>query len=232
MKFDRPDDDYYRREIGRKLERACLFDSDIEDPSPETVKMWMEKAKELREKRRRRKRLLISSAAVFVLSVGIGATIAFEQPSAEAGNSGEVRIETGMESKDTYASVDEVPDSVKEEFLMFPEMPEGYELEEITVSKTQDFQMVSFNYLNNIEADSNIYITEIISEDEAMSNIVNSNTKKELWGDIEVYISKYESGDEEIVYKFIYNKMIITLYTPNEIGKTLIQRIIKEAVQI
>ena len=96
MKFDRPDDDYYRREIGRKLERACLFDSDIEDPSPETVKMWMEKAKELREKRRRRKRLLISSAAVFVLSVGIGATIAFEQPSAEAGNSGEWKAKIHM----------------------------------------------------------------------------------------------------------------------------------------
>lgn len=231
MKFDRPDDDYYRREIGRKLERACLFDSDIEDPSPETVKMWMEKAKELREKRRRRKRLLISSAAVFVLSVGIGATIAFEQPSAEAGNSGEVRIETGMESKDTYASVDEVPDSVKEEFLMFPEMPEGYELEEITVVEDSNLNKLNISFYN--QSKKEISITEIIGKGKnTIASTINPNAQKETWGSIDVYISSFDSGNQEVVYQFTYNNIVIELYTPHDVPKGEVQKIIKQAAQI
>ena len=229
MKFDRPDDDYYRREIGRKLERACLFDSDIEDPSPETVKMWMEKAKELREKRRRRKRLLISSAAVFVLSVGIGATIAFEQPSAEAGNSGEVRIETGMESKDTYVSVDEVPDSVKEEFLMFPEMPEGYELEEITVVEDSNFKTVYLSYYNSMEEE--IFITEIKGDgEERITSVIREDTKQYNWGGLTVYLKPYDTGEKERTYNFIYKDIIISVNTSIEVEEKQIKRIIEEAV--
>ncbi len=231
MKFDRPDDDYYRREIGRKLERACLFDSDIEDPSPETVKMWMEKAKELREKRRRRKRLLISSAAVFVLSVGIGATIAFEQPSAEAGNSGEVRIETGMESKDTYASVDEVPDSVKEEFLMFPEMPEGYELEEITLKKESIYEKLNLVYVNQNQG--SLVIEEVKYPDEYNnSQVIREGAEMEVWSEYDVYYKAYSSGAKETVYKFFYDSNILVNINANKnLEKSMIKKMVERAVR-
>lgn len=226
MKFDRPDDDYYRREIGRKLERACLFDSDIEDPSPETVKMWMEKAKELREKRRRRKRLLISSAAVFVLSVGIGATIAFEQPSAEAGNSGEVRIETGMESKDTYASVDEVPDSVKEEFLMFEQIPEGYELKEAQVKTNSSSKMLSLVYVQ--KGNPEMIINQIkVDDDNNFSLNLNNDSIKEQWGETEIYVNTYYDDVKMTSYSFEKDDILVTIKVADNVQKGQIKQMIE-----
>ncbi len=226
MKFDRPDDDYYRREIGRKLERACLFDSDIEDPSPETVKMWMEKAKELREKRRRRKRLLISSAAVFVLSVGIGATIAFEQPSAEAGNSGEVRIETGMESKDTYASVDEVPDSVKEEFLMFEQIPEGYELKEAQVKTNSSSKMLSLVYVQ--KGNPEMLINQIkVDDDNNFSLNLNNDSIKEQWGETEIYVNTYYDDVKMTSYSFEKDDILVTIKVADNVQKGQIKQMIE-----
>ncbi len=225
MKFDRPDDDYYRREIGRKLERACLFDSDIEDPSPETVKMWMEKAKELREKRRRRKRLLISSAAVFVLSVGIGATIAFEQPSAEAGNSGEVRIETNMNSKNYYNSEEDIPEDTWDDFIKFPYITEGYEFEEGILETGENLKRLILFYSNGTDE---IYIEETAVEDEKIiSQTVKANAKKEIWNTQEVYIESFTDGNGGTAVIYVKDKTLVSINTPIEIEKEEIQKIVE-----
>lgn len=225
MKFDRPDDDYYRREIGRKLERACLFDSDIEDPSPETVKMWMEKAKELREKRRRRKRLLISSAAVFVLSVGIGATIAFEQPSAEAGNSGEVRIETNMNSKNYYNSEEDIPEDTWDDFIKFPYITEGYEFEEGILETGENLKRLLLFYSNGTDE---IYIEETAVEDEKIiSQTVKANAKKEIWNTQEVYIESFTDGNGGTAVIYVKDKTLVSINTPIEIEKEEIQKIVE-----
>ena len=225
MKFDRPDDDYYRREIGRKLERACLFDSDIEDPSPETVKMWMEKAKELREKRRRRKRLLISSAAVFVLSVGIGATIAFEQPSAEAGNSGEVRIETNMNSKNYYNSEEDIPEDTWDDFIKFPYITEGYEFEEGILETGENLKRLLLFYSNGTDE---IYIEETAVEDEKIiSQTVKANAKKEIWNTQEVYIESFTDGNGGTAVIYVKDKTLVSINTPIEIEKEDIQKIVE-----
>ena len=203
-----------------------LFDSDIEDPSPETVKMWMEKAKELREKRRRRKRLLISSAAVFVLSVGIGATIAFEQPSAEAGNSGEVRIETGMESKDTYASVDEVPDSVKEEFLMFEQIPEGYELKEAQVKTNSSSKMLSLVYVQ--KGNPEMLINQIkVDDDNNFSLNLNNDSIKEQWGETEIYVNTYYDDVKMTSYSFEKDDILVTIKVADNVQKGQIKQMIE-----
>lgn len=230
MKFDRPDDDYYRREIGRKLERACLFDSDIEEPSPETVKMWMEKAKELREKRRRCKRLLISSAAVFVLSVGIGATIAFEQPSAEAGNSGEVRIETGMESKDTYASIDEVPETIQENFLVFSEFAPDYNLKKIEVEEKNEIKKIKFNFEG--EGNEEIYIEELeINDERGNSQFIDSDAKKEDWYGLDIYITNYDSENSRMVYTFIYdNSLLVNINVDTAVEEEVMKTFVKKYV--
>lgn len=225
MKFDRPDDDYYRREIGRKLERACLFDSDIEDPSPETVKMWMEKAKELREKRRRRKRLLISSAAVFVLSVGIGATIVFEQPSAEAGNSGEVRIETNMNSKNYYNSEEDIPEDTWDDFIKFPYITEGYEFEEGILETGENLKRLLLFYSNGTDE---IYIEETAVEDEKIiSQTVKANAKKEIWNTQEVYIESFTDGNGGTAVIYVKDKTLVSINTPIEIEKEEIQKIVE-----
>ena len=103
-KEEKREQEYYRKKIGEKLEEAYLSIPMGEPPSEETIKKWIQIADQKRAQRLKRKRILLSSAAAVVLCVGVCATCILHTPEAVAGNSGEVKIEEGMDSKDVYNS--------------------------------------------------------------------------------------------------------------------------------
>ena len=57
-----------------------------------------------------------------------------------------MKIEEGYQSKDIYTSLDDLPDDIKEEFLIFSDIPEGYSLKDATVERDDNLQTVTFNY--------------------------------------------------------------------------------------
>lgn len=46
-----------------------------------------------------------------------------------------------------------------------------------------------------------------------------------------VYINEYSSGDEEVVYKFLYNEMVVKINAPSNIESSEIRSIVEKTVR-
>lgn len=73
------------------------------------------------------------------------------------------------------------------------------------------------------------FVTQI-SGDEAntVSSVINEGGRQEEWGDMTVYINEYSSGDEEVVYKFLYNEMVVKINAPSNIESSEIRSIVEK----
>lgn len=229
-KEEKREQEYYRKKIGEKLEEAYLSIPMGEPPSEETIKKWIQIADQKRAKRLKRKRILLSSAAAVVLCVGVCATCILHTPEAVAGNSGEVKIEESMESKDIYKSKSALPDWVKEEFVMIDNPPEGFKLEKYEISESNIMKSFSIFY-TNINGEQ-VVINELdVSGDNNSTMILNRRTDAEKWGDIQVYINSYKDNDLLLkAYSFEYGDLVISVKAPEKINSKEIRTMVENTV--
>lgn len=229
-KEEKREQEYYRKKIGEKLEEAYLSIPMGDPPSEETIKKWIQIADQKRAKRLKRKRILLSSAAAVVLCVGVCATCILYTPEAVAGNSGEVKIEESMESKDIYKSKSALPDWVKEEFVMIDNPPEGFKLEKYEISESNIMKSFSIFY-TNINGEQ-VVINELdVSGDNNSTMILNRRTDAEKWGDIQVYINSYKDNDLLLkAYSFEYGDLVISVKAPEKINSKEIRTMVENTV--
>lgn len=222
--------EYYRKKIGEKLEEAYLSIPMGEPPSEETIKKWIQIADQKRAQRLKRKRILLSSAAAVVLCVGVCATCILHTPEAVAGNSGEVKIEEGMDVNDVYKSKDNLPEWVKEEFVMIDNPPEGFTLEKYEV-RTNDIVKTFSIFYENINNEK-IVINEVANSDYDNSTMVlNKNVDVEIWGDVQVYVNLYmDNNNATMAYSFEYGDLVITVKAPEKLDKEEIKAMVTNAV--
>lgn len=229
-KEEKREQEYYRKKIGEKLEEAYLSIPMGEPPSEETIKKWIQIADQKRAKRLKRKSILLSSAAAVVLCAGVCATCILHTPEAVAGNSGEVKIEMGMDSKEQYNSEDSVPEEIKKEFLWFDYIPNDFAFSVARVERVENLSTLQIFYEN--QANHSIEIKEIEVEDEtfALSNL-SSDTLKENWNGLEIYVKSYYTGERATVYSYINEKMLIEITVPENFDKSEIQKMLEKAVR-
>lgn len=229
-KEEKREQEYYRKKIGEKLEEAYLSIPMGEPPSEETIKKWIQIADQKRAQRLKRKRILLSSAAAVVLCVGVCATCILHTPEAVAGNSGEVKIEMGMDSKEQYNSEDSVPEEIKKEFLWFDYIPNDFAFSVARVERVENLSTLQIFYEN--QANHSIEIKEIEVEDEtfALSNL-SSDTLKENWNGLAIYVKSYYTGERATVYSYINEKMLIEITVPENFDKSEIQKMLEKAVR-
>lgn len=229
-KEEKREQEYYRKKIGEKLEEAYLSIPMGEPPSEETIKKWIQIADQKRAKRLKRKRILLSSAAAVVLCAGVCATCILHTPEAVAGNSGEVKIEEGMDVNDVYKSKDNLPEWVKEEFVMIDNPPEGFTLEKYEV-RTNDIVKTFSIFYENINNEK-IVINEVANSDYDNSTMVlNKNVDVEIWGDVQVYVNLYmDNNNATMAYSFEYGDLVITVKAPEKLDKEEIKAMVTNAV--
>lgn len=229
-KEEKREQEYYRKKIGEKLEEAYLSIPMGEPPSEETIKKWIQIADQKRAQRLKRKRILLSSAAAVVLCVGVCATCILHTPEAVAGNSGEVKIEEGMDVNDVYKSKDNLPEWVKEEFVMIDNPPEGFTLEKYEV-RTNDIVKTFSIFYENINNEK-IVINEVANSDYDNSTMVlNKNVDVEIWGDVQVYVNLYmDNNNATMAYSFEYGDLVITVKAPEKLDKEEIKAMVTNAV--
>lgn len=229
-KEEKREQEYYRKKIGEKLEEAYLSIPMGEPPSEETIKKWIQIADQKRAKRLKRKRILLSSAAAVVLCAGVCATCILHTPEAVAGNSGEVKIEEGMDVNDVYKSKDNLPEWVKEEFVMIDNPPEGFMLEKYEICESNIMKSFSIFY-TNINGEQ-VVINELdVSGDNNSTMILNRRTDAEKWGDIQVYVNLYmDNNNATTAYSFEYGDLVITVKAPEKLDKEAIKAMVTNAV--
>lgn len=229
-KEEKREQEYYRKKIGEKLEEAYLSIPMGEPPSEETIKKWIQIADQKRAKRLKRKRILLSSAAAVVLCAGVCATCILHTPEAVAGNSGEVKIEEGMDVNDVYKSKDNLPEWVKEEFVMIDNPPEGFMLEKYEICECNIMKSFSIFY-TNINGEQ-VVINELdVSGDNNSTMILNRRTDAEKWGDIQVYVNLYmDNNNATTAYSFEYGDLVITVKAPEKLDKEAIKAMVTNAV--
>ena len=82
-------------------------------------------------------------------------------------------------------------------------------------------------------ADIAKFIEEIKGTDgTVLTHEINSGAIVENWGSIEVYINLYNRGDQETVYNFMYNDILITINVPREIETKEIKKIVERDAQL
>ena len=202
-----------REKIGENLKAGYLSDDMEEGPSPELVAKWIAIADQRRARIRRRNKMLLSCAAVFVLCIGVTVTCIVKPSSAVAGNEGGTKIESGLETKYVYKSEADIPDDIKEEFLMFPYIPEGYEFSEATVEEVGDIKNILLSYKNKKNQD--ILIKENITNEGIATQ--NSNQHEELLNLAGVLIRVTQYEGEKFLYSFLYEDIAIIITAPQNI---------------
>lgn len=152
-------------------------------------------------------------------------------PNAVAGGSGGGKIEASLNTNDTYVSLDEIPTDIKNKYLIFVDLPEGYKFVEANVTSDGALEKIRILY-DNETSNEEIFVTQI-SGDEAntVSSVINEGGRQEEWGDMTVYINEYSSGDEEVVYKFLYNEMVVKINAPSNIESSEIRSIVEKTVR-
>lgn len=229
-KEEKREQEYYRKKIGEKLEEAYLSIPMGEPPSEETIKKWIQIADQKRAKRLKRKSILLSSAAAVVLCAGVCATCILHTPEAVAGNSGEVKIEEGMESKEQYNSEESVPEEIKKEFLWFDYIPKDFNFSKAIVERVENLNTLYVFYENHDE--NLIEIKELKSVEETYtSNKISSGTERETWNGIEVYVKSYYTGEKATIYTCIYEDISIEVTVPEDFEKAEVQKMLEEAVR-
>lgn len=217
--------------IGKKLEEAYLAKPMGQAPSEETVAKWIAIADQRRAERRRRKKKIISCAAACALCVCIGVTCVVKPPNAVAGGSGGGKIEAGGTTTDIYKSESEIPHNLKEEFLTFPYIPAGYIFVEAITQSDANIEKLSISYMDSDNRE--IFIEELkTSQEDYISNVINSKAEVENWDGMDVYINEYTNGDKETVYTFVQENILVEVKVPIEVNKEEVKNMIKKAAQI
>ena len=136
-----------------------------------------------------------------------------------------------MSTKDVYKSEDQLPESIREKFLFFEELPEGYEFAEATFVEDKNIEKLSILYMNL--QNEELCIEELkMSQDSQAFNAMNSDTRVENWGEITVYVNEYTDGDQEKVYTFILDNILVDIKASLSMEEEKIKNMIQNVAQI
>ena len=221
------DNNDYRRLLGERLARAEMLAGDIDPPSDKEILRWKRLAQKRRHEKQRRKRALLSLAAVVALAFSINLLPAIEIPDAQADRDDVTEITDGREESegmlvDTYYDYTEIPQDVKEEFLLLSDPPAGFELTEVRVVTTGKKEELK-SLFSNKEGLS--FAIRQCNSEAALQAVVNRD-RFEMWDGIQVWVKEFTTGDEETAYIFVANGAYFNILTDNGVDKSTI----KEAV--
>ncbi len=195
-------------------------------PSDDEFARWAKLGAQKRKKRLHIAKVFSICIALIAVFVFIGLLTDFEPESAEAGPDSRMVVESEMEKVQTFASQDELPDSIKEKFLLFPEMPEGYEVTEVAYEKQGEMEKLSIYSNNNKDL---IYIDEILAnKNTIMGEVSCTNACKLNWSGIEVSIEKYINLNQ-IHYNFKIDKVVIKMQVSDEISSEKVKVMVEKA---
>ncbi len=226
----------YRKSIGEKLE-AALRENDFEDledliemPSRETFDKWVEEADNRRQVKFRRKRMMSWCAVFVVVFIAAGFAIAlkgFAVPQVTADPEQDRTIDNTMETFTTYASWDDLPNDIKEQYFEFTAFPDGYEVVEVTVEERLTFT----NVIICAKSKGNeIRIRQRTYKDGTLdSNIAANKGTVEVWDGTDVVINTYDGTVEEITYNYVMDNILIDITTEKDISAEQVKILVKKA---
>lgn len=219
------EDKEYKDLLSRRLEGAydAVYPTD-EVPSAEDILRWQNMAEAKAGERKVRIRRLSTLAAVFLVSLALGVAIMVEPPKAEAGGDGKLEISYIDEQEEHFAvekykDVESVPDDIKEQYIMFDELPEGMEIEQIQIITAGQSKSVEI-ILRKCE--KQIIINQYKLSGNLSKQTMFQETAKEQWGSKTVYINKYEN-EGKICYLLEHEGKVINIVTDNGCSKEEIQ---------
>ena len=220
--------DQYRESTGRRLRDAYMSEPVQRSASAEDFDKWKKAGEKKRIEIKKRHRKTFACAAVVVTALVIGVTCAVNPPQVEAGGKRSSEIGGQMTTVEVYKSQEALPEEIKEEFLLFPELPEGYEIEEVRVEKNKKTICLCLTLKSKEMASA--YINETIRRES------ESKSKHVLEGDeytkflknckMEIYVKEYE---KERNYKFLYEDVFVSLSVPMGISEEETLTIIEKA---
>ena len=221
------DNNDYRRLLGERLARAEMLAGDIDPPSDKEILRWKRLAQKRRHEKQRRKRVLLSLAAVVALTFSINLLPAIEIPDAQADRDNVTEITDGREESegmlvDTYYDYTEIPQDVKEEFLLLSDPPAGFELTEVRVVTTGKKEELK-SLFSNKEGLS--FAIRQCNSEAALQAVVNRD-RFEMWDGIRVWIKEFTTGDEETTYRFVKDDHFFNVIADGDVSENTI----KEAV--
>lgn len=220
--------DQYRESTGRRLRDAYMSEPVQRSASAEDFDKWKKAGEKKRIEIKKRHRKTFACAAVVVTALFIGVTCAVNPPQVEAGGKRGSEIGGQMTTVEVYKSQEALPEEIKEEFLLFPELPEGYEIEEVRVEKNKKTICLCLTLKSKEMASA--YINETIRRES------ESKSKHVLEGDeytiflknckMEIHVKEYE---KERNYKFLYEDVFVSLSVPMGISEEETLTIIEKA---
>lgn len=223
------EDKEYKDLLSRRLEGAydTVYPAD-EVPSAEDILRWQNMAEAKEGERKVRIRRLSTLAAVFLVSLALGVAIMVEPPKAEAGGDGKLEISYIDEQEEHFAvekykDVESVPDDIKEQYIMFDELPEGYEISSVQITYSGNTEILNM-FIK--KGEKIIVINQWRVPKEHMNQVILRKGEKEIWDEEEVYISEYEYNSEEVAYTIEYAGMLVNITANKEIPKREIKEIV------
>lgn len=223
------EDKEYKDLLSRRLEGAydAVYPAD-EVPSAEDILRWQNMAEAKEGERKVMIRRLSTLAAVFLVSLALGVAIMVEPPKAEAGGDGKPAI-LGIEEQEErlgverYKNIESVPDDIKERYIMFDELPEGYEISSVQITYSGNTEILNM-FIK--KGEKIIVINQWRVPKEHMNQVILRKGEKEIWDEEEVYISEYEYNSEEVAYTIEYAGMLVNITANKEIPKREIKEIV------
>lgn len=224
----------YRDLLGERIENAYREKGDISKPTEIQMAKWKQIAKMRRREKIRRRKIIASLASVFAMVFCVGMVSMFQIPDAEAGRDGIVDITDYRDNNenmitDTFENQEDLPSDIKEEFLMFQDLPEGYELSEIKIISTGNKRRYEGQFTCNGKNAFLLKQTNNVGEGK-LKTIVLNNDSIEKWSGMDVYIKKYMSDEQQILYSLVSDETVITIMSEQNVEKDIIKNIIEEAI--
>ncbi len=223
----------YRDLLGERIENAYREKGDISKPTEIQMAKWKQIAKMRRREKIRRRKIIASLASVFAMVFCVGMVSMFQIPDAEAGRDGIVDIKDPENDEimitKVFESQDDLPRDISEEFLIFEDLPKGYELSEIKIISTGNKRRYEGQFTFNGENAFLLKQTNNVGEGKLEAIVLNSDSI-EKWSGMDVYIKEYTNNDQQILYSLVSDKTVITIMSNKNVEKNIIKNIIEEAI--
>lgn len=228
------DKDSYRDLLGERIENAYREKGDISKPTEIQMAKWKQIANMRRREKIRRRKIIASLASVFAMVFCVGMVSMFQIPDAEAGRDGIVDIIDSRDDDevmmvDTYENQEDLPKNIKEEFLMFENLPKDCEMvktEVIAIGKKRSCES-EFKY----KEVGSFRVRQECSVDNLSANIVmNNDDRVEDFRGVKIHV-KYFDNVSQITYKFVYNNIYVNIICDDTVLEEDMMNIIKEAIR-
>ena len=232
------------------LSRAVLSETESSFTDRDAFQNWLEEGarRQLLARRRKIRRIGLAAAAVFLCAVLLTGSLLLADalpPSLQALLSPEEGVAVpdfnfGVESGNgnvviggdgngntgtwtaTFASYDEIPEKYLEQIIWFEEMPEGYELENVTIMR--GIQRIEFTSEYSCEKRTVFRVKQIrYYQDVDNINVMNGYDNVEIIHGMDVYRKKADAMNS---YAFFLDNNAISLLDTESLNKKQIEAII------